>query len=746
MEAAADPEKPPPEELPEAAVFGDRLVNKELQDSALGLWFLVLFAVLYALHAPVSCAQHTEEQAKTPSRCRLIGDAEPLRLPDYCWWPCAAYLRTWLLLSVSFAMVMQAAVVILNHQGCSTCLRLRWHFDLSDMLGIADRDGKAESILFKVLHPIQAVRDMGIKRFIHQASKDLNVGSLVSKVSLVCVGNAMMQTAFFFAYSLSTFGSFFECTDKDGFVHEVASIRSNETELVAAGVALFLQLNIFGLVRKAQWTKQVKVHVQSEDVLLRQFKAVEQGDGLLPRYFPLENPPDEYYHCLKRAFLMELVSVEDDGLNVHPHDLGSVSGWVTLHFKSPAKKESLETYHRKRAIAALFLGVILMFFASQSCWTCVKGIHAHPGLTAYELDKLLLLMGACGRHHSVGFPCWLASIALAIACLQQLVVMAASKVQERSSRTGVVSQESQEEDNESCKVDVDHQLTANIVDMRRTLVLDPQRYRDAGAAMPTVPCHVWVMASAKEETPMDCSALDSEDQRKRWTRSKRPRPVQIAEEPDMETKQSWIRGLVRTEYNPPVQCIEFALGDLVGSTTVKQIVPPEFIAGHFHAWVVLGPREAWEKFSIGLTCGAVALAVFDMLMFFLIPNGNILSNCHEVLTGQCISFSVRPNDPDAPIVFRTSVGVWAACAGGLSALFGAVGLRVCMNVRSQRDNATASCCSLYSAALCNGMLKLFPLLVASLCGFFSFLAKWCCRRFCSDRPAFKRGYAVARLE
>lgn len=769
-------EEEEPEELPEAEENGFKLVDRELQDWALLIWFFIIFSILYALHAPISCSAHTEEQSKIPSRCHLVGDPSGLRLLDYCWWPCAAYLRTCLLLSVSLAVVSQAVVVILNHQGCSRCLRLRWHFDLSDMLGTnsGEEDKKAKSLFFKLTHPIEAVRNLSVQRLIHHATTNLQVGSIISSVSLLCVCNSVLQTAFFFIYSVSTFGSFFECTGKDGTSHHVAAVRNNWSELAAAAVSLFLQMSVLWLVTKAEWTKQISVHVEDDETLFSQFKKTTTPEGVV-RYFPLEHPTDKRYKFLKRVFLMELVYVEFDGLAHRPGELGSTSGEVVLHFKNPVKKSPPETRHRIWSLLYLGVGVVMNFFASQSCWTCVQGIRVGPHLTVTEVDKLLLLMGACGRHHISGYPCWLACMALAIACAQQVIVMVASKVQERSNvpmahdspeffsqadseggngfsiRNTGGSLMSEEYDYGVLKkleepAYVEQQLTVNIVDMRRTRFLDPESYRIAEAEMPSVPSHVWVLG--REERVVDCKGEigSMEDMlRPKWRRSTRPRKVRLAEEPDAFTKSSWTRGLARIEYNPPIQCIEIK----DGGTTKVQVVPPEFIAGHFHAWVVLGPRDAWEKFSIGLASGAFILGAFDVLMFLFAPDGKILSNCHEVLTGQCLSFSsVNPDHHHqlSHVAFRPSIGVWSAAGGALFALLGALAMRVCIDVRNIPDSEAPSTLRLYMAALTYGVYRLIAMVAILNGSFCRFMVKSCQKRLVGMtlKPKMKRGKPIAQ--
>jgi len=733
-------------DLEDVAETSIKLVDKELQDWALGLWLLVLCAVLCALHSPMSCVSHTEEQAKIPALCDLVGNAEAVRLPDYCWWPCAAYLRMCLVLSVSLGIVMQAAVVIGNHEGCSTCLRVRWHFDLSDVLGTADGEGHGGGLLFKVMHPIKAVRDMGLKKFIHQASKTLAVGTMVSKASLLCTCNSGIQTAFFLAYSWGPYGTSFECQGKDGLVHQsVVPAKTKGVQFVAGCVALALTALIFLLVRQARWTTQIKVFAESDDVLFRQFKAIQHDADPVQRYFPLENPPDERYKILKQVFLMELVSVELDGLNLRPHEVGAVSGLVTLHFRAPAKRVAPEAWHRMCASCALSMGVVLLFLASQCCWSCVSGIRVRPQMTVFELDKLLLLMGACGRQHSAGFSCWLASIALSFACFQQFVVLAARNVAVGGRKDDTNSSKAASDNVDP--VFAERQLTVNIVDMRKTPALDPARYREAGAAMPTVPCHVWVVQSGREETAMDCAAPGTAEQRTKWVRSARPRQVQLSEEPDLDVRQSWMRGLLRSEYNPPAQCIHFTVGEKEGTRTLQQIVPPEFIAGHFHAWLFLGPRGAWEKFSIVLAFGAFVLAVFDILTFALLPHAKVLSTCHEVLTGDCTRFRTRLDAPLHPLEFRVSTGVWAAIAGAVFTLIGTVGLRVCMSMRGNTDKDTPSCFALYSAALGSGVLEVLHTLAVVATGFCTFIANSCRQSF--RRPAkrvMKRQSHIAQSE
>lgn len=216
---------------------------------------------------------------------------------------------------------------------------------------------------------------------------------------------------------------------------------------------------------------------------------------------------------------------------------------------------------------------------------------------------------------------------------------------------------------------------------------------------------------------------------KTWVRSQLPRDVEIVRSEDAgdseEKRRRWANALVRENQQIPRLMIKFkkyhrddARSERSENPEIEQIVPPEFVSGHGHAYLNLGPKIAWEQLSACLGFCAFGMAMFDVISYFGSTQGDILSTCSDVLNSdRCLYFTEKSSwhagifSSQGPLRFRRSIGSWAAVTGGFFAFIGVVGLRVAYESDKGRTSGTietrevrsCECCQLYVKALIFGL-------------------------------------------
>jgi len=728
---------------------GYYLMDKEIQYWALGIWALVLPLVQFGLHKPISCVDYSEEDMKAPQQCKNLGGSDSLLvLSDFCWQPCFPLLEDLVQASVGLALIVQATVVMLNHDGCSSFLRVRWYFDPSDLFDgeHADEKGEKRNSWMQAMNPVEAFKEWTRKRLTAAGSTKVVPGAILSRISSLCTGNAAALLFCFIGVVYSNQTVFFECDDKDGdTIYAHGKLKQHRKELFSLFAALALMLVNKCLVDGAKWTLQIKFRRQEDRQLRKQFHKHPSDDADVT-YFPLQEP-EAGYARLKKAFLMALYRVEDSNGALHdPNAEGVFEGNVVLHFRKQQATLTPERLHRMIAGMVIMGAGASLTFAAHSCWVCVDGVRAGKGMSAMHLARHLLLLGACGRHNNLGKSCALAGVFLIIAAFIQAFIFFCTKMQDEQVGDGSLAEDFSAEE----------LLYVKLLDKRRGHAMNPTRYREAGATMESVRSHVWVKKGEHgKEEEVDCTLSFDKKERAQWTRSAQPRAgVTVVDAPAVSSTGAssfakWRSGLLRSEYNVPKICITFQKKE--GGATLTQVVPPEFIAGHIHGWVALGPRVAWEVFSAALVLGAALLATLELVVFALEPEASELTSCRDVLNSECMHLHVTKHQDildvtnpmhiiigqGAPIQFRLSSGPFAAAAGIGSALFGAVGLRVAYDARNRppgsldlRCRTLCSVLGAYCAALFGGSLRLcsfFCSLGRELC---AFAAISCCRRLC----------------
>lgn len=691
------------------------LSNPRVQLWALALGMVALPLTIYGMHAPLSCVYYSPEDAKAPDHCKGLATAQ-LRLMDFCWKPCEFNGRKLLMMCAMVAAnLLQALVVIFNHDGCGSFLRLSWYFDLHDIFvgsdgGVDQKEAKGWVTRLQDYGKRQAERT--VSKLAKHDVQNLASARAASKASTMCFAFALMRIAVIFTSEYSHHGVSFECTTSEG--GHLRVLQKPETRwfliIILAIAAIMLMLVMF-IQFQTEWTVNVKVYPKDAKELK---VALTRNPETKTFYVPTGTPrkmngdktpqaadaePAVRGHCdssgfdqLKFVRLLPLAYVKyqeimyppDLAIGQFPNNNEEDREVVQLMFKKRRLTilDEIDNEHRRYAVIFMGLSCWTMFTASTSCWTCVKGLSVpEEDVSPLQFDKWLLLMGACGRHADVGSRCLIAAALMVVALLQQFVIIFCSEKRLRGCPP--------EMDGSKQLQDRSEQLMLPFLDFRKNTVLDAKMYADAQSEMPTIMCYIWV--TGNEETIMDChvkqarhSGPDGEEvtfrragsvdepvevPRSEWRRSSKAHKVQLLDE-RRETQWKWMEGLIREEYSVPSLCIE-----TVEPPDFQQIVPHEFVAGFFHGWVHLGPKLAWEVISAVLVLAAVVLALVDFLVWRLSPTGGFMSSCNDILnTRQCLIVGMRN-----PLAFRQSNGVLLACAGGLFAVCGLLALRVARN-------------------------------------------------------------------
>lgn len=782
----------------------ETLTRTQPQYWALGIGVVALFLVTSTISLPLSCVEHSKEEAESPAKCHgLAGDPSALRLPDFCWTPCFAHTFP-LLVFLSLGLVMQAIVVLLNHRHCTNWLRVTWYFDLHDILGMNNIFERfTENVMLAdipralsfVRRPLERKMQTYNKSMKVEANSELIKSSEEKLVSVRaasiaaqgCVGIAVVWLCVTLNNKVSLHSVYFECGD----VRTEHRPKVEETSLIGLGVSLALLLFVLFLQRRASWTVAITVkHIPLQGIAgLFKYAPPGDQDG---HYFLIHDAGEKLGGAdLRSLRLKMLVGVRhqqilypaEEAMDFLPQD----SSKCVLFFRDMDEVKQ-KNEHRQLAIGLLAVSALLMHVASVACWSCVRGIVAFPDMSVLKLNELLLVMGACGRHVGVGRAVALGCILLVIAIVQQLVV---------------ISMESLDKVNASRS-----NLIMTLMDFRKSHNVDPSYYEFIGEQPPPIQCHVWVKPEEHTSKPeeakpvttaskrnlssdpnfrevvMDCKALtiqrasakqfrrstavhtmsrhvdhqkgvehaggevvddtprnDEKDEdptfggRVFWRRSLRPRTVRLTSKP-VETVLGWGEGLQRTEYSPSSVSIE--LDD--AGVEKHQVVPSEFVAGHFHTHLNLGPGVTWDMMSGGLAACGTCLAIFDFIWFFYRAGGGILNTCDDILNNShCVYFHPWSGDrhkhthgtESGSLVFRHSVGPYLAVASAVFGLLGALTIRVAhaeptlpakcsckaMQAYGQALQFSLALCGRFLVSVCSSLkLALLHLCAPSRCG------------------------------
>eukprot|EP00930_Biecheleria_cincta_P083141 TRINITY_DN7276_c0_g2_i1.p1 TRINITY_DN7276_c0_g2~~TRINITY_DN7276_c0_g2_i1.p1 ORF type:complete len:972 (-),score=162.16 TRINITY_DN7276_c0_g2_i1:135-3050(-) len=702
---------------------------------ALGFCIISLPVVIWASSNSLSCVYLNEhETGFLEKSCPNIAEsARALPVPDFCWKPCmqnrTLAIRFYLLL----AMVMQAIVVISNHKGCNRWAQVTITSDfyhkmdeIDDLLEqemdqdkiaehkkeVADNMGRMQRFVFQKFMTQVMVHARTLKNSLMakaRKSSSTNTGMTflqaryALQVARICVFLAALMVGFLASTSYSMYSSFLRCSSKTLTLTPSTSwFHLSALALVAGLLVLTLYLQLCG-----KWTAQFKLqgdrhNRQSIKELKKQFTKkyyVQHWKALSSKY-----------KALQSVHFKELLWVEHDKYMDPPDGAFGCKEWrgeVVLHFKVGRSLRDLlwiDNKHRLAAVVILFVGAVALNAASHQCWTCVRGITAKEHVTGTQMEQLLLLLGACGRHSGVGPSCQIAAVAMLIAWVQQMLVIWLSDAKFRGGHSVQSAVSANEEHRQH------HQLWLRLCSINTDAEVnyDPAKFQEAGAAMPEFYCHTWVQvaasttqavksqpstsstaspgkrkgskgdAPAPAPTEIVTNCVDgSTSSRASWCRSKLPRLVELQEAPqDAETVSAYIKGLVRDEYGPPSVCIR--IRDESGDDKT-QMVPPQFVGGHgVGVWMNLGPKLGWEKLSAG--CGFVAfcLALCDLAYYLLSPRGMILSRCNDVLNDRCEDFHIKSkwHHSADQLEFRSSSGCALACFGAACALAACLCMRV----------------------------------------------------------------------
>lgn len=723
--------------------FETELDHKGKQVWALGWGTLAMLLSVWGLQRQISCVTHLESEAQLPARCHgLAGDPDALRLPDFCWEPCNSNHASHFFVMLAVGLVFQLSVIILNHGRCGNWLQLSWFVDPSDVVG-ADRKGRSRRSWRR---PLEYFKQQGWdrvaqevrKHFTHRGRGGLASVQAASICSRLCLFCASVKLFIMIPQGTSLMGVHFECMGAgEEPLHVYRRSHTRWVGLISLVASFFLLLWTQWLEKKAQCVTKLTVEASSPEILKRHFHIGEPCDYLKGgrRWFANSGSPSLGFEGLSKVRVMALDSIRYRGVRYRPDQaLGLVphrnEKTVDLFFKTAKVRRFFDNFHRKWGVFFYSGASIFLMSASTCCWTCLYKVRAVDGMSTLELDKLLLLMGSCGRAAGIGWPCQVASLLLFVATAQQLAIFAFA---ESNQAGGDVLRFSKERK-------LRESLQIRLLDFRKNQDLDAKLFEESKSEMPKFQCHVWVKRPPPEdgvdrEEVMDCqtaieasaqargltrqdqtnlvelekgkakkakkdagrgSRKPGSDDRGEWTRSLKPKEVQLIASDRPSQKGAWMHGLEREDYGLPSICIRIP-GDAGHGDEKCQIVPPEFVVGAFHTWVNIGPRHAWEKTSILMGAWGAALALMDVLWYYLTPDGDILDDCSQVMNShRCLNLKRMGDDGTGPLRFRASLGPYFAVIGALLAVIGMFCVKVAGLVREEEEEIPCiwtGCCS-----------------------------------------------------
>jgi len=432
---------------------------------------------------------------------------------------------------------------------------------------------------------------------------------------------------------------------------------------------------------------------------------------------------------LKAMRLKRLEEIEHDGYSEDPQEAFQRSTWngpVTMHFSSCGSGGNVlpNNQHRRVAIIFLSIGFVGMLFASQSCWSCVAGIHGIQDTPVMELQMQLHLLGACGRHHFLGKGSLCSASILFVSLILQMTIV---RLTDASNNGGIRARElyRQYPKWQHCQ-----HLLMKVFDSvgispsiskgddadygNRNEIYDFEFYENAGLEMPEFWSFVWVTRGEDddEDDEQVCDGSDRAclpDERATWLRSKQPKKVRLSKQKtwpnSFKRVEGCASGLLRDNCGLPVLWVEILdhspealvpvkssdMTDLLERTLernqpneasgcFKQLIPRQFIAGRSHIWLNLGPRHAWERLSAGLAFVAFLIGLVELAFVLLHPRGKFLATCNDILNSPCIYINSRQTNHQPTIFFRHAVGVIAAAIGAGAAMLAGLCLRVANEV------------------------------------------------------------------
>mmetsp|Transcript_97329 Transcript_97329/g.187696 ORF Transcript_97329/g.187696 Transcript_97329/m.187696 type:complete len:890 (+) Transcript_97329:45-2714(+) len=431
-------------------------------------------------------------------------------------------------------------------------------------------------------------------------------------------------------------------------------------------------------------------------------------------------------------------------------------GPVVLHFVSRNQIRLPENRHTTAGMMLSFVAIICLFSSAKLCWHCVEGIHMEQILTKWELQKLVGLVGACGRHIPVGVGSLIGFLLMLAAFMLQgmLFKLADPQFQCGDSVIKAIGKVYPREVKE-------RQLWFGVKSNNRPL--DHKAYIEADAAQPKIWCHVWVKKHQEHdrEHVQDCDTVNHasggkgeelelkelEEDRKRWIKSTMPTEVQLRAPPSDAKLQRCIRGLLRDELGMPVLCIvtprehfKTLEKDKQDFESLKrtqeegeeprplkmQLVPMQFVGGSPCMWVNLGSKIIWEKLIGAFAFAAFLFPAAEVIYEFCLKSRTV-KTCADILNVECVFFD-NSDAAGHPIDFRIALGFKSALCGCICAMLASLCVRVAAIRDEPRNSEKAKGC-LWA---CSTYIKSMGYYIRM---FLNFVCWWPCSCWCPTRES-----------
>lgn len=742
----------------------EQLTNPELQQWAFGLCCAGMPLVIWAQSVPLSCVYMEQEQIEWPNKnCN-----SKLRLYDFCLKSCMQHQCLYFVIFLCLALVLQALVVIMNHAKCRHFLKFAFAMDfqkqtdeLESKLNELEHTDEASStwwkqvkIYFKkaFVNVMMALRESCSKS---STQRVLLTPRVLVRFSQMCIFGALCTIGMLIVNNFSIFPPSLKCGN------ETLHLKYDFSwyHMSGHGVAMFILATVFFLQYRSKFSVQVKFKKVNVLNLRNQFRKHKKN-------YYLKSADMVHQRKLKKMYLRQLEKVEHGSQIDDPRNAFRFRDWkdpITLHFKlrKPMKWPFAENKHRIAAIYTCFVTALLFTTSSHLCWLCVESVELIQNASSTQMETYINLLGACGRHSPIGVGSIIGSFLLGLACIIQSMLWKLTDPEAIGNNTPANYSGCLKAIRElHPEAFASQQLWVKL--FSETLgdtILDTTIYEKAGQtekSFPEIWCYVWVTSdktSADNENVMNVpidtastatpstatgsaaagpaapasgpavtgpTAIDQQDDRKRWRKSTQPRKVKLVRPPDQLDES--LRGLVRDEYGIPVLAVKV----LDGGEERRQMVPLQFVAGGPTVWLNLGRKHSWEKVSGAFVFLAIVIVVTEILFSFFYSYGQMLSSCDDVLNTQCTYYAINQREEHHPIQFRRTLGTWMAIAGCVLATVSCMCIRVANQVDAGKVD---SCCCAYICAL--------YFILENVCGivFFIFKSPWmglyaCCKRNC----------------
>eukprot|EP00418_Pyrodinium_bahamense_P041493 CAMPEP_0179206408 /NCGR_PEP_ID=MMETSP0796-20121207/102920_1 /TAXON_ID=73915 /ORGANISM="Pyrodinium bahamense, Strain pbaha01" /LENGTH=206 /DNA_ID=CAMNT_0020911329 /DNA_START=69 /DNA_END=686 /DNA_ORIENTATION=+ len=204
--------------------------------------------------------------------------------------------------------------------------------------------------------------------------------------------------------------------------------------------------------------------------------------------------------------------------------------------------------HRFAGLVFIGGAMLLFYLSATQCWTCVETVHAPTNITEVELQRRLLLLGACGRHGNIGNGCGMATILLLIASLVQAMVIWLTDAKYNGGRDvhEAVRIERQRLASQGDETQYCEHLFLKLFAKRSEGPYSSEfrRRAEAGLPMQQLQSYVWVTGGDEQEEVKDCCLKEP---RTDWRQSKAPHEVELHVPPSGRL-EGMMSGLLREDF------------------------------------------------------------------------------------------------------------------------------------------------------------------------------------------------------